>query len=24
MDPQIAGPWLEQVESRMRSGSGNE
>ncbi len=23
MDPQIAGPWLEQVESRMRSGPGN-
>ena len=24
MDPQIAGPWLEQIESRMRSGSGDE
>ena len=24
MDPQIAGPWLEQIESRMRNGSGNE
>ena len=23
MDPQIAGPWLEQIESRMRSGSGD-
>ncbi len=23
MDPQIAGPWLEQVESRMRNGPGN-